>query len=98
MATADVVTLTLESGDGERRDYSFSVDDYRKRSADGGTEAYLRERAFPKIRAGWTPDFTEVDRRVVYGVDPEDPAAMDAARKSLGVVHVGKAHATAGVG
>ena len=93
--TADVVTLTLESGTGEKRDYSFSVDDYGKRKG-AGIDAYLEQRAFPKLRAEWTPDFREVDRRVSYGVEAGSPEAMDAVRKSLGTVHVGRAHAMAG--
>jgi hypothetical protein len=69
---ADRVTIVLASDDAaETRDCSFTVDDYDKRTDPdvyGDLDAYLDQRAYPKLRAEWRPDFHEVSRHVERGV------------------------------
>ena len=63
----DAVALTLETGDGETHYAGFTVDDYDKRLASGALDAYLEERAWPKIRSEW-PDAREVGRKITRGL------------------------------
>jgi hypothetical protein len=79
---ADVVTVTLQNSTGVQRDYSMSVDDYDGRSASGDLDKFI-EHGLGKVRREWTPDFTEVNRRVTYAVEVDLPTAGATIRAAL---------------
>jgi hypothetical protein len=81
----DHVTLVMVSDDGAETHYaSFTIDDYGKRLASGDVEAYVQQRAYPKVRRAWRPDCHEASRRVDHYVaadgewvlEPQAPAEL----------------------
>lgn len=67
MVPGDRVTITFACGT-ETREHSFDIDDYGRRVTSGDLRAYLEERVYPLLTAGWPPGFWETGRTVQRGV------------------------------
>lgn len=75
----DGVNLTIRSSSGGTGYAAYTIDDYDKRAANGDLAAYEENRALPKLREAYGPDYAITERKITYNFRPAEDAPAPAA-------------------